>query len=347
MSFEENSLLYLRRCDVQEIAKAMDPVAVLREVFRSHASGHAQVPEEAYLRWSDGNEQIRSLAMPGYVGGAFQAAGVKIINSNPANPERGIPRADGLTVIHESRSGRIVCVMEGAFLSGLRTAAVTMLAAELLAPADLSTVAILGAGFLAQSHIDLIPRYLRGVKRILVYDIRPERASVLQERNMACLAAANVTISVVASAEPAIREADLVIPVTTTTTGYIPYEWLKPGCLVVNVSLDDVEAEVALRADLLVVDDWNLVKHDQHRLLGRMFRAGQITGPNGSVSEPSPKRAIDAELGEIILGVKQGRRSPVDIVLMNPFGIAIEDVALGAKIYERAKTQGMGIQLPR
>lgn len=344
---EEDSLLYLRRTDVQKLCQAIDSVELLRKAFSLHALGRTVVPDETYLSWRNGSEQIRSLGMPGYVGGKFQTAGTKIINSNPFNVERDIPRADGLTLIHDNRTGRILCVMEGAYLSGLRTGSMTMLAAELLACSPVEVVAIIGAGFLAESHIALIAKHLPTVKQVLLYDLRPERAVQLKDKSSLYFQTRDIEVSVAPSAETAIRAADLVIPVTTTTTGYIRYEWLKAGCLIVNVSLDDVEPEVVLKADLLVVDDWKLVEHDDKRLLGRMFRAGQITGPHPDRQPAEGARAVDAEIGEIIRDGKKGRRNRDDIILVNPFGVAIEDVVLGGEIYRFAKAQGIGIQLPR
>jgi ornithine cyclodeaminase len=343
---KDELLLYLRRSDVRALCKNLDCVGLLREAFSLHASEQTIVPEEAYLGWRNGSQQLRSLGMPAYVGGRFQTAGTKIINSNPSNIDRNIPRADGLTLIHDYQTGRIVCVMEGAYLSGLRTAAVTMLAAELLAVEPVERVAVIGAGFLAKSHIELFPKYLPSLTEVLLYDVRPERSTQLKDEVVSLLQSTKIDLRIVADAETAIRSADLVIPVTTTTESYIRYDWLKPGCLLVNVSLDDVDAEVVLKADLLVVDDWNLVQHDDKRLLGRMFRAGQIVGPYSSKHD-SRVRPVDAEIGDIVRGTKTGRRKRDDIILMNPFGVAIDDVVLGGEIYRLARAQGIGIELPR
>jgi ornithine cyclodeaminase len=236
--------------------------------------------------------------------------------------------------------------MEGAYLSGLRTAAVTMMAAELLAVEPVERVAVIGAGFLAKSHIELFPKYLPSLREVLLYDVRPERSMQLKDEMVPLLQSAKIDLRIVADAETAIRSADLVIPVTTTTESYIRYDWLKAGCLVVNVSLDDVDAEVVLKAGLLVVDDWNLVQHDDKRLLGRMFRAGQITGPYSTNHDPQV-RAVDAEIGDIVRGTKKGRSKRDDIILMNPFGVAIDDVVLGGEIYRLARSQRIGIELPR
>lgn len=346
LTLEDGTLLYLQRQDVEAISGEFDCVEVLRQVFALHGSGNTVLPAEAALRWNNGGEQLRSLGMPAYVGGSFDAAGTKVINSNPSNFERGLARADGLTLIHDTATGRIKCVMDGGYLSALRTAAVTMLAAELLGGPHLECVAIVGAGVLGEAHLALVPKYLRTATRVLLYDIRDERVAALHEKSASLVGPANLQVSIASSAESAVRAADLVVPVTTTTTPYIKYDWLKPGCLIVNVSLDDVEPEVVLTCDVLTVDDWNLVRQDDKRLMGRMIRAGQVTGPRENGERPSA-RPIDAELGDLVVGTKRGRRGPDDIILVNPFGLAIEDVALGARIFQIAMRDGRGTRLQR
>jgi ornithine cyclodeaminase len=150
------------------------------------------------------------------------------------------------------------------------------------------------------------------------------------------------------TAEEAIREAQLIIPVTTTTEGYIHYNWLQPGAILVNVSLDDALPEVVFKADSIIVDDWNLVKNDPWRLIGRMYRKGQIIGPDENEnSTPGVRRRIDAQLGEIAAGTKVGRRELNDIILVNPFGLALEDVAIASQIYQTALRQDVGEWLNR
>jgi ornithine cyclodeaminase len=77
-----------------------------------------------------------------------------------------------------------------------------------------------------------------------------------------------------------------------------------------------------------------------------MFRAGQIVGPYSSKHD-SRVRPVDAEIGDIVRGTKKGRSKRDDIILMNPFGVAIDDVVLGGEIYRLAGAQGIGIELPR
>jgi ornithine cyclodeaminase len=339
-------ILYLSRADVAALCQDLPFVGIIREVFALHAAGQAVLPPEACLRWHHADDELRSLAMPGYIGGRFDAAGAKVINNNVSNVDRGLPRADGITILFEVSTGRIRCILEGALISSLRTAAVTMLAIDLLAPPAVESVALIGAGVIADAHLKLLRRSLAGPAKISLYDKRRERAQALQSSHADEYRKAGWRIEVGDSAESAIRPADLVITATNVTRAYIGSSWLKPGCLFVNVSLDDLERDGFLNCDLLVVDDWSLIRDDNHRLLGRLFREGVITGP-GNGRRPAAVRAVDAELGELLLGCKPGRTSAGQIIVVNPFGLAIEDVAVAAEIEKRARSMGVGSYVPR
>ena len=242
-------LAYLSESDVARALATIDPVEVVAGALAAHARGETVLPGEAYLRW-DG---ARSLSMPGLVGGR---PGVKVINANPANPSRGLPRASGLTILFDPETARPVCVMEAARISCVRTAAVTALAADLLAVAPIERVAIIGAGALARCHIDLLRARLPRLQEIRVHDRDAERArEVARATDERKGPGPFLALVACATAEEAIRGARLVVPVTTTTTGYIRHDWLEPGALLVNVSLDDALPEVFLRADRVFVDD--------------------------------------------------------------------------------------------
>ncbi len=342
-------ILYLNRREVIQLCEGIDSVAAIREVFRLHGSGQTRLPDEAYLGWENGlGESVRSLNMPGYVGGSLNLVGTKIINGNIANPKRGLPRASGLTVLYDAISAQPTCIMDSSYISSLRTASVTALATELVKGPDIHNIALIGAGVLAQAHIELLVKRLRLLKDIYVYDFDEQRAHGLLRSVEPILRARNVEYHIAPSAEHAIRLAQLIVPVTTTTVGYIPFQWLQPGAIVVNVSLDDVLPDVVFQADSVIVDDWHLVKSDTKRLLGRMYRKGQIIGPDEEIEGASADvRKVDAQIGELVTQAKVGRRTPDDIILVNPFGLAIEDVAIAGQVYQKALEQSLGIWLER
>jgi ornithine cyclodeaminase/alanine dehydrogenase-like protein (mu-crystallin family) len=339
-------LLYLSRDDVQRASDAVDLVAEVREVLRLHGSGQTRLPDEAYLQWTtQRGELARSLNMPGHAGGSFEVVGTKIINSNPGNPEDGVPRASGLTLLFDDLSAQIVCVMEGAYISSMRTAAVTAVAAELLGPPVITSLALLGSGVLARAHIEVLAPRLPRLAVIRVYDMVHDRAVALAA--WVAELGAGVRVDVARTPEEAVRASQLVVAVTTTTTAYIPRRWLAPGTLVVNVSLDDVAEDVVLGSDCVIVDDWNLVKNDERRLLGRMYRAGTLRGPADDGPLPAGTARVRAELGDLLCGRTPGRTRADEVILVNPFGMAIEDLAIAARVYEQALKRGLGTVLPR
>jgi ornithine cyclodeaminase/alanine dehydrogenase-like protein (mu-crystallin family) len=337
-------ILYLCASDVQAICLSMDSVALIEEIFRLHGSGQTILPDEAYLAWTTTrNESVRSLNMPSYVGGNFHAVGTKIINSNPANPLRGLPRASGLTLLFDPDSARIRCVMEASYLSALRTASVSVLAMRLLAGPRMKCLTVIGTGAVGTVHAELAVRTFNLLKRVVLFDVCAERAQAAK-RYLSGIIHNEVLVEVASRVEDAVRAADVVVTSTTATSSYIPFSWLHPGAIVLNVSLDDLDPDVFLYASLVFVDDWNLVSSDRRRLLGRMYKEGRIIGPAETIDGPGARK-IDGELGDLVTGRHPGRRLPDDIIVVNPFGLAIEDVALASHVFRIAQERGMGTHL--
>lgn len=345
----DDRILYLCRKEVELACREIDSVAVIRDVFALHNSDETILPDEAYLPWTnEKGEHVRNLNMPGFVGGSFNMAGTKIINGNPGNPARGLPRASGLTLLYDALSTRVLCIMESAYISSLRTASVTALSVDLLQGKAIECLAVIGAGVLAQAHIELLAARLPHLRQVLVFDLDAERVKALQASLQPALTKSSIVMRATSTAEEAIRPAQLIVPVTTTTQGYIPFAWLQPGALLVNISLDDPLPDVVFGANKVIVDDWHLVKDDPRRLIGRMYRAGQILGPDDPGEEIAhERRRIDAELGEVVLGKKSGRSRDDEIILVNPFGLAIEDVAIATHVYRKARELELGVLLDR
>jgi N-[(2S)-2-amino-2-carboxyethyl]-L-glutamate dehydrogenase len=351
-------LLYLTTEDICTACADLDTVAVMRDVLTRHATGEAIVPNESYLSWSpavaracsgtmttrDSSETARSLGMPGLVRGPRPVVGVKIINANSANTLAGVRRASGLTLLFDLHTARPVCILEAAYISALRTASVTVLAADLMQSHTIATAALIGAGELGNAHLRLFLSRLPNLEEVRIFDHAPGRAAALRDMHQVTARARGVALTPTTSARAAITEAELIATVTTTTTGYIPFSWLRPGTTLVSVSLDDPLPDVVASADIVIIDDWQLISGDSRRLLGRLYREGLVCGPE--VAPAAGARKIDATLGDLLVGRHPGRRDPEEIVLVNPFGLAIEDLALAQHVYEFAISAGLGRQLP-
>jgi ornithine cyclodeaminase len=346
MSVHEEHILYLCQKVIEQICQELNVVDIIASVLQLHSTGQTVLPDEAYLAWKNSyGEDVRSLNMPAYIGGNYQIAGTKVINSNASNPRRGLTRASGLTVLFNNTSLRACCLMESSFLSGLRTACVSAISARAFCAGEPRSIALIGAGAIAEAHIRLLATHLPQLRSLYLFDQSIQRGRDLLARVQALLSAHAITPTLVQTAEEAIRPAELIVTATTTTQGYIPFSWLQPGAVLVHVSLDDVLPEVVLCAQKVIVDDWKLVKSDSRRLLGRMYRAGQVAGPDDPA--PTAARRIDAELGAVLTGQRPGRQTESDIILINPFGLAIEDIALAKHIYEYALSHSLGTWLDR
>jgi N-[(2S)-2-amino-2-carboxyethyl]-L-glutamate dehydrogenase len=338
----EDKLLYLNSSDIAGVYADIDPLRCVAEALRQHAEGAARVGDEGTLRWSPAEGQsARTLNMPGLLA-APPVVGTKIINANTGNPDHGLPRADGLTLLFDPRTARPSVIMPAAEISALRTAAVSTLAALHLRNGSPVTLALLGAGKIAETHAVLMAKHL-GLDGVLIYDRLPERGQILAEKLRAMDGCFRRVAT--AAAEDAVRQASIVVAATTTTTAYVPYNWIARGTAVINVSLDDIDADAYIKSDLLYVDDWQLIVADTQRILGRLARAGKVSGPGDSA--PACGRSVTGTIGELLAGTCPGRENAEQTVLVNPFGMAIEDLALAQAVYTAAVSRGLGTPLDR
>jgi len=339
---------YVPRAAVVDAITEIDIVRTVREALIQHANGASLLPAEGYLGWQTPQGfSARSIAMQGAVPTpSGMAYGLKMINASLGNVDQGLPRSQGFTVLFDPETARPLIIMEAAYISAMRTASVTIATALETGAPHYRSLALLGCGTLAKAHLVLAERYLEGLEEIRLYDVVPARAHVLAQA-IADRVGSRWRIHVDENARDCVGQADLVVPVTTVTEGYIAYDWLRPGCLIAHVSLDDLLPEVVERADTVFVDDWELVSHDRRRLFGRMFQQGVLAGPgdgHGTVGEQPPHR-VDATLGELFAGKVPGRRLDEDIVVSNPFGMAVLDVAVAAAVYQAAIDLGLGTDL--
>jgi ornithine cyclodeaminase len=250
-------------------------------------------------------------------------------------------------MIFDPETARPLVVMEAAYVSALRTASVSMAAMSRLTLPGVDEVALIGCGTLAKAHLAVLPS---SVTTVRLFDLDRGRATALADALRAGAGTAHLRTVVADDVESCVRGTGLVIPVTTVTEGYLPYAWLEPGSVLIHVSLDDVLPDVVHQAEAVFVDDWGLVSQDPRRLLGRMFRSGDLLAPDGSGHPGVPARPgarrVDATIGEVLLGTHPGRRTDSGVILVNPFGMSILDIAFGSAVYEQALELELGTRLP-
>jgi len=326
-------ILYLNRRDVRAAmgSSIRGYVEALRGALALHAEGKTAQPLKPYLRWRRrGHIADRIIAMPGYVGGTNEMAGIKWIGSKHDNPTaRGIPRASAVIVLNDPETHFPVAIMEGGEISGMRTAGVTVLACEYLARPGFQAVALVGCGFIGRLHALGLLESFPAIERLYLYDHNRRAARALAEE----LAREGLTLTVCETAEEAVCRGEVVIPCTVASKPYIELDWLMPGAFVSNISIMDVKADVFLGVDKLIVDDWEQANRER-KTINQLVLAGRLKHSD-----------LHAELGDVVRGHRPGRESPDERILLNPMGMAIEDVACAAAVYRTAREQGAGTWL--
>jgi len=310
-------------------------IDVVREAFRLQAAGETRLPSKPTIRWSDAldseEREGRIMAMPAYVGGDMDVAGLKWIPSVPDNATRGLPRGIGLIVLTDRATGLPLAVMDGTVVSAMRTGAVTGLCCSLLAREGASVAAMLGAGVQARTQLLGLRASLPNLREVRVWDVAGDRAAAFCEE--ASGGGIGIHVSPAADAAAACAGADVVVPVTMAREPYVPPAWIGPGALFVSISSLDPTIDLIRSADVLVCDVWEHETEHESRPFARAAAAGAV------------RREDVIELGDLVAGRREGRTAPGQRVFVSAVGLAIEDVAAAHRVYLRARDLGLGTPL--
>jgi ornithine cyclodeaminase/alanine dehydrogenase-like protein (mu-crystallin family) len=320
--------------DGEAVAKLLpmrECIPVMRDALAALARGDALVPLRTVMRVPGVGGFLG--VMPGYISpheGKEGALGMKAVSVFPGNAQRGIDTHQGAVLLFEADTGRLSALMDGAAVTAIRTAAVSGVATDLLSRRDADELAILGAGVQARTHMEAIAT-VRPLRRVRIWSRNPEHAAALTSELRPRF---EFPVEAAASAEAAVRGADIVATVTASPEPILQRAWLKEGVHINAVGSSiptSREIDTAtMAAARLFVDRRESALAEAGDLLFPM-REGAVTGDH-----------IQAELGEVIIGKNPGRRSPSELTLFKSLGLAVEDVASAAYIADRARDTGTG-----
>ncbi len=317
-----------------------DMPAVINDVERAYIlaeQGNVIIPGKLPMRWGktveDENVYGRINAMPGYIGGEYNMAGIKWIGSGPMNYKLGLPRASVTMILNDPDTKLPVCVADGTEVSAKRTGASGGVAIKLLARKNSEIMGICGAGAQARTQLEAGLIVMPSIRLVKVYDIREENAKRFVDESKEKYP--NVEFNIASTAEQATVDSDIVICVTLANEPFIKAEWLKKGVLLMNMADYEVENDCVKIADKLVVDNWENVKHRMISTVALMWKDGLISAQD-----------IHAELGQILCDKKCGRERDDEIIYFNAVGAGILDLAVTTRCYRQALKLGKGIKLP-
>jgi alanine dehydrogenase len=293
--------------DVERAVDPHDAYDAVREAFMAYARGEWEMPPKVYVtNYPAGDFR----AMPALGGGH---ALLKWVTSFPGNPARGLPTVTGLVVLSDAEDGRLVALLDAASVTALRTAAAAVVAADTLCREGASSYAVVGCGANGAETARMLVAH---GARPLVWDVDSARAKAVASR---------LGIEVAGSADEALA-CEVVVTVTPGSEPLYGPGSLQPGQHVSLMGADgpgkaEVAIEELVRAHLFC-DDWAQASH-----------GGELTG---AVGAGVVTRDDVTELGAVLTGRADGRRSAGEITLFDSTGLAIQDLAIAKAAYAKA-----------
>ena len=321
-----HQLTYLTQQEVINLAPTLaESIDIVEGVLCEHGKKETANPAKPAVHPRPG---AFIHAMPGFLRRRRQV-GLKWVSGFFSNPKRGLPSLSGLIVLNDPDTGFPTAVMDCAYITALRTAAVSAVAARYLANQDAGTLGIVGSGLQGRYHLMSLKEVLPALRRVWVFDTSDEalRGFVADMSQ-----AARIDIEPAASPKHATTHAEIVVTATSWLNQAIfKAEWVRPGALVLPVHSRGWDLAMLVGADKFVVDDWG------------QFSAA-LGGPGGFY-HPLPQPY--AELGEIVAGIKPGRERLDERIIDFNYGLAIHDVAMATEVLRRARQAGVGTPLPQ
>jgi ornithine cyclodeaminase/alanine dehydrogenase-like protein (mu-crystallin family) len=320
-------ILIVNQDEVRRLLPMAECLDVMARTLAALARGEALLPLRQVLMLPGGQGAFG--AMPAHLSSP-PALGIKVITVFPGNHGTPYDSHQGAVLLFETERGRLLAVMDASSITAIRTAAVSGVATRTLARADASTLALLGSGVQAATHLEAVA-LVRPLRRVKVWSRDAAHVARFVE---AARKRHGFAIEAAPSARDAVAEADVVCTVTAAREPVLEGAWLRAGTHVnaVGASLRtarELDSAAVARARVFV-DRRESAANEAGDLL--MARAEGAIGDHH----------VQGELGEVLLGRVDGRRSQDEITVFKSLGLAVEDVASAHHIHARAQAAGMG-----
>ncbi|HET7618476.1 MAG TPA: ornithine cyclodeaminase family protein [Vicinamibacterales bacterium] len=322
--------LLLRETDVRAVLPMTDLIAEMEVALAQFSAGAVQQPLRTVLEV--GSEHAFFGVMPAALRDP-DAVGTKLVTVFHSNASRGLPSHLATIVLFDPHTGALVAILDGRYITEARTAAVSAVSTKHLAREGARSLAILGSGVQARSHLEALG-CVRTFEEVRVWSPTRAHADAFARDHQAGTPA---RISVAASPEAAVAGADVVALVTASREPVVRDEWIAPGahiCAVGACRPDQREVDTALAVRARVFVDSRVAA---------LAEAGDLVIPmkEGAIG-PSH---IVGELGDVVAGRVQGRLGDTDVTMFESLGMAVEDVSAARLAWERALERGLGTKI--
>ncbi len=310
----------LRFIDRQEVARRLTYevcIPIVRQAMIALSKGETSQLLRSIVPLSEGR---LFGVMPGAMG-ANAVFGAKLISVFPDNFAKGIQSHQGLVILFDPETGAPVCVVHAGEITAIRTAAASAVATAALARKDARRLALLGYGEQAGTHARAIGK-VRDLESIVVWGRSRERARAFAERMQAEL---GVSVAIAGSVEEAVGDADMICTVTAASEPILKGDWVRPGTHV-NVVGSGFAGPVEVDNDLVVRSRFIADSREGVLSQGAEFLRAKAAGLIGDDH-------IVAEIGQVLAGEEEGRRSPEEITVYKSLGHVVQDLASAWALY--------------
>ncbi len=314
----------LTRSDLQRLLPLSAVIDRVRTAFEAHAAGALTLPPRQRVDVPGG--VVFTMPCAG-LGGRF---GIKTVSVFEGNPARRLPRLLATYALHDAATGALLALMDGAYLTAVRTAATSALAATYLARPESSRLGVFGTGVQARFHLEAL-RARFPVAEALAVGRAADRAATFAravEREL------GMRVRAAEGAEELLAQADIVVTATTAGVPLFPGHLLRPGQCVLAVgaftpTMRELDT-VAVQRARVFVDTWE----------GALAEAGDLLIPLGEGA--IPRTHLLGDLGALVTGRVLGRQGDGEITLFKSVGSALEDLAASELALEGAAASGVG-----
>lgn len=324
-------MLLLSKEDIKKVFTMKDAVAADKEAFTLFSQGKSEVPLRTNIQAP--KHEGAFLFMPAYVED-LECASLKVVNVFPKNIDKGIPSAPAQVLLIDGTTGVIVSVLDGTYITQLRTGAASGVAFDVLARKDAKKGALIGTGGQAATQLEAMMT-VRDLEEIKVYDINAERKEAFVKEMTKELASYETKIVAAKSSDEAVEDADLVVTVTPASKPVFDGNKVKEGATVSCVgsyqpNMQEMSPAILTRASKIYFDSQDAV----------LSEAGDILIPlaDGIIT----KEDFTGDIGEVLQGKVVGRENDKEIIVFKTVGIGTQDLVTAKSVYDKAVEQGVG-----
>jgi alanine dehydrogenase len=332
MTMDANGILYLANEDVKSVLDLGRAIEITEQALRDHSEGRViwSTPEDLAIKPDQGWQSwVTGCALATEPVAGFRIRSIKAAGGSRdlARPPRA-PRR--ILILSDRESGEIRAIMDEDWCHAVRTAAAAAVAMRVLARKDSTVMAMLGAGDTARAAVPVMAQVF-ALKDIRVTSRTPEsRGNYAREISEHY----GLNVRPVESTEEALKDADLVVSATTTSTPFVKESWLGDGITVYSIGKNqEMESDIYKKADKFVVDSWLHCKNKSD--MQRMLKENYLS-----------EKDLYAELPELLAGKKAARQSDGERIFVRAIGLVNQDIALANTIYQSAVEKGVGTRLP-